>query len=76
VARELQRGACRARPAVEREICDALLGAADGDARLRLHLAVLAPVLGRLGGDDAVSAIAAACRPAPARRLREAPAGP
>lgn len=73
VGRELQRGACRARPAVEREICDALLDAADGDARLRLHLAVLAPVLGRLGGDDAVDAVAAACRPAPAQRPHEAP---
>ena len=64
VARELQRGACRVRPAVLHEICDALLGAADSDARLRLHLAVSMPLLQRLCGDEGVDVIAARARAA------------
>lgn len=67
VARELQRGACDDRPAVLREICDALLDAADSDARLRLHLAVSLPLLQRLCGDEGVDAIAARARTALAR---------
>ena len=67
VARELQCGACDDRPAVLREICDALLDAADSDARLRLHLAVSLPLLQRLCGDEGVDAIAARARTALAR---------
>ena len=67
VARELQRGACHDRPAVLREICDALLDAADSDARLRLHLAVSLPLLQRLCGDEGVDAITACARGKPPR---------
>lgn len=62
VARELQRGACRHQPEVLLEICAAVLDAADSDARLRLHLAVLLPLLSRLCGDEGVDTIAACAR--------------
>lgn len=65
VARELQRGACRGRPAVLRELCDALLDAADSDARLRLHLAVLMPLLAVLCGSEGIDAVAASARGRP-----------
>lgn len=62
VARELQRGACDERPEVLHAICVAVVDAADSDARLRLHLAVLMPLLARLCGSEGVAAIAACAR--------------
>lgn len=62
VARELQRGACDERPAVLHALCVAVIDAAESDARLRLHLAVLMPLLARLCGSEGVAAIAACAR--------------
>lgn len=67
VARELQRGVGDSRPEVLHAICAAVLDAATSDARLRLHLAVLLPLIGRLCGGEGVDTIAACARAAPPR---------